>query len=1016
MNPNIPFYLELDSRELPPEEIKILEGISGSGIFFPTEDSRYNQFKNPTNWDGSYKSVIYSSYRHLFYENALENPINTFGVEHPDEGPNGEFENRIINNRIVVAKIPQTVFGEKVRPFSVDIFDESDPHVRYHIRDDGYTNLKMQNLEFANIQELDATEISVPREYYVYDPSNDRFGRSVSAWKEYIVVGSPMDEDSFSPSKTGAAFLYKFDFEKGIYRFIRKFYSPFTQNGQAVEESIDNSNLILTELGVFLLANGFSIQDNYGIDISVNENFLAIGSPRSDLCAGDSERGAVYVYDKYKGGADHWGIINIIESPATSSTSSVPLDFGFSVSISTSSLAVGAPGESGSKGSVYIFDRKTYAIDFTGSFWYEIHDEDGCPIFVTEEDDEIFDERPIPFFVSGNNTFELAQVITASNGALGDRFGGCLKLSGSKLIVGNDKNTESGSAYLFEKISGSWIQTIKFTGLEQLSGMVSFFDSSIVAVTHSFIGYGTSVSIDQDFILIGSPSDKWYYEYEGAPTLYKEGAVYMYQKSSSDWNFVDKIFSTEKDSETNMFGYSVDIKFPNFIVGSLIGKQKLSASYTDRYEVEDNGKGATGSADDSYINGRSFFYRIDTITEDSGSIIFDGCTNSASFVQQEIKGEYIRSTMRKAVKRNKLKYKVKQDFGFDVAITDEVAVVGSPAFFLTGSSTISGAFSDQNILRREFSSSYHGSAYIYKLDDLDKNWHIGNVFYKNGVIVMTSTESSFKNIIDPAKSYFGFNIDFQGTHTIYEHEILCSVEPGEFNVSTNPSSVVRKRILFDVNNDGIFDENDLDLILRFLNEYISITPKEEEHGIVTEQDKDWWNNQIIITESEDVLFVNSLPFVNLTVEERIIQNQNIDPEIFDYINFLLKNGMLDINGDGKTDMIDGKILFNYFIGRTGFKLIRSIIDHNQSIVQRTPAEILDFLDDASGKRNGIFIKGDFLNYIESSSFDKTGSYLSPYVTTIGLYQGEELVATGKLGRPIKILQDYPINFSVRFDL
>jgi hypothetical protein len=46
----------------------------------------------------------------------------------------------------------------------------------------------------------------------------------------------------------------------------------------------------------------------------------------------------------------------------------------------------------------------------------------------------------------------------------------------------------------------------------------------------------------------------------------------------------------------------------------------------------------------------------------------------------------------------------------------------------------------------------------------------------------------------------------------------------------------------------------------------------------------------------------------------------------------------------------------------------------------------------------------------------TGSYLAPFITTIGLYDGNELVAVGKLGRPVKNLVDWPVNIVVRFDI
>lgn len=58
----------------------------------------------------------------------------------------------------------------------------------------------------------------------------------------------------------------------------------------------------------------------------------------------------------------------------------------------------------------------------------------------------------------------------------------------------------------------------------------------------------------------------------------------------------------------------------------------------------------------------------------------------------------------------------------------------------------------------------------------------------------------------------------------------------------------------------------------------------------------------------------------------------------------------------------------------------------------------------------------FAEYDVSSSIDPTGSYLAPFITTIGLYDNEmNMVAVAKLARPMKSLPDYPLNFIIRFD-
>jgi len=58
----------------------------------------------------------------------------------------------------------------------------------------------------------------------------------------------------------------------------------------------------------------------------------------------------------------------------------------------------------------------------------------------------------------------------------------------------------------------------------------------------------------------------------------------------------------------------------------------------------------------------------------------------------------------------------------------------------------------------------------------------------------------------------------------------------------------------------------------------------------------------------------------------------------------------------------------------------------------------------------------FNDYEYSSSMDPTGSYLAPYVTTVGLYdEYYNLVAVAKIPSKPKSTPDYPLNFIIRFD-
>jgi hypothetical protein len=87
----------------------------------------------------------------------------------------------------------------------------------------------------------------------------------------------------------------------------------------------------------------------------------------------------------------------------------------------------------------------------------------------------------------------------------------------------------------------------------------------------------------------------------------------------------------------------------------------------------------------------------------------------------------------------------------------------------------------------------------------------------------------------------------------------------------------------------------------------------------------------------------------------------------------------------------------------------SLITHGQ--YSYSPHYSQSYTNLRSAKVNPLFN-----HYDVSSSLDPTGSYLAPFITTIGLYDNElNMVAVAKLARPMKSLPDYPLNFIIRFD-
>ena len=129
------------------------------------------------------------------------------------------------------------------------------------------------------------------------------------------------------------------------------------------------------------------------------------------------------------------------------------------------------------------------------------------------------------------------------------------------------------------------------------------------------------------------------------------------------------------------------------------------------------------------------------------------------------------------------------------------------------------------------------------------------------------------------------------------------------------------------------------------------------------------------------------------------------------------------------DIVSGSVLSQYTLNFRSTKtiyeneILLSVLESEFNVSQNPTA--VDY--DADGKFGKIKLHSiqsnvnptvfsGFGEYDYSSSFDTTGSYLAPYITTIGLYDDDlNMVAVAKLPQPIKSMPDYPLNFIVRFD-
>ncbi len=260
--------------------------------------------------------------------------------------------------------------------------------------------------------------------------------------------------------------------------------------------------------------------------------------------------------------------------PITAAGSEGPERFGSSVSVSGTQAIVGAylnDDNGPDSGSVYIQEniRGVWAQQTrltagdgaaTDLFGYAVSISGDLAIVGAYQDDDMGrDSGSAYIFEKIGGIWSQAAKLTAGDGAPADRFGYAVSISGDQAIVGayqdSDKGKDSGSAYIFEKIGGTWTQAAKLAAGDGEAGD----------------RFGLSVSISGDQAIIGAHG----YDMAAGQT----GAAYIFEKSSDIWS-QSAILTAGDGMNNDYFGWSVAISGDQAIVG---------ANRDDTDDVEDAG-------------------------------------------------------------------------------------------------------------------------------------------------------------------------------------------------------------------------------------------------------------------------------------------------------------------------------------------------------------------------------------------------------------------------------------------
>lgn len=374
-------------------------------------------------------------------------------------------------------------------------------------------------------------------------------------------------------------------------------------------------------------------------------------------------------------------------SKLTASDADADDNFGYSLAISGRTVLVGAwqnDSLRANSGAAYVFElaadntwQSTVKLtpdnaDFAGDEFGKAVDIDGDYLVVGAQfDDTVDNDRGAVYIFARTNDAERPwqQVakLTANDSAFRDFFGRTVAISGNYIVVGapedDDMGNQSGSAYVFElnTTNSTWQQVAKLTAADG--------DAND--------NFGTSVAIDADTVVVGADE-------HNHNDINNNGAAYVFERdpSTGSWPQTAKLTAADGDAQDE-FGTSLALQDNRLLVGTPFDDDPDNAGGSvyvfDRSEGTPSWTQTTKlTATDAHL-GNQFGYAVaftgNTALIGAPEEDTNGNASGAVYVFQQDLSSGAWSQVDKIIANDSAAF---DTFGYAVAMSDGVALIGSP--------------------------------------------------------------------------------------------------------------------------------------------------------------------------------------------------------------------------------------------------------------------------------------------------------------------------------------------------
>ncbi|MFK7844138.1 MAG: choice-of-anchor D domain-containing protein, partial [Rhodothermales bacterium] len=405
------------------------------------------------------------------------------------------------------------------------------------------------------------------------------FGSTVSVEGDYAIVGAEGQRDT----EPGAAYIYKRN--GGTWVQEIRISSLDGQAGDRFGSAVDISSThaivgawnddeargsayVFVKSGsawiqqAKLEANDRAVEDRFGQSVSIEGNHAIVGSWQDDNIRGDGA-GAAYVYQL--DGSTWQQQFKLVASDGEQGDR-----FGSAVTVQGNDVIVGAAnGGFFGEGTAYVFSSN-------GTVWEEegklsssdagLSDGFGSTVAIEgniavvgapiHDRQSSIDEGAAYVFEKVSGTWVERTKLSASDGASGYEFGGAVDLVGGEIVVGaGGANNQAGAMYIFSRSGDNWFETNVLTAANGEDGDA----------------FGSALAFTGLDIIVGAPEDN---NVNGV----RAGSVYLFAREGSAWGEQAQLLASSRLVEP-AFGSAVAIDGEYAVIGALGDDESPGAAY-----------------------------------------------------------------------------------------------------------------------------------------------------------------------------------------------------------------------------------------------------------------------------------------------------------------------------------------------------------------------------------------------------------------------------------------------------